>query len=309
MIPEIQNQRQLLDFYRLQTPITHPGRVASLYGDLPKDLAALCRVVQNAIIHMWWIREDTYGITLDQLREAGRDVIGEIGLSSIERRLQHFTNLLKAPLTVEREPCQRTIGNCRDYSLLLTSILRSRGTPARARTGTARYFFPDGSRFEDHWICEFWNEASSRWQQVDPQIDDVMQAALGTRIDFCDLPTDQFLTGWQCHQAVIEGDIAPERIGFGGDMIGRSYTRYKLFGDLAYVTGDEILPWAGWGIGSLAESPKPGDEKLEIRIIGLLKSIDQPAALQEARELMATHERLKRPEGYDPGPFQEAWLE
>ena len=40
----------------------------------------------------------------------------------------------------------------------------------------------------------------------------------------------------------------------------------------------------------------------------LLKGIDQPAVLQEARELMASHERLKRPDGYDPGPFQEEWL-
>ena len=86
------------------------------------------------------------------------------------------------------------------------------------------------------------------------------------------------------------------------------YVLHKMLADLASLTGQEVLPWAGWGIGGPDGGTLPGVHELAQRMAELLKGIDQPAVLQEARELMASHEGLKRPDGYDPGPFQEEWL-
>ena len=161
----------VLDFYARQTRITSPGSFSHLYEGLPREIPELCQVLQNILIHMWWIRQDTYGFTLHELREAGRDVIAEISLSTAENRLSEIQRLEPTPLTSLRRPASRSVGNCRDFSVMLVSILRHRGIPARARTGTTRYFYPDGGKLEDHWICEFWNDKECRWQQADAQID------------------------------------------------------------------------------------------------------------------------------------------
>jgi hypothetical protein len=85
-----------------------------------------------------------------------------------------------------------------------------------------------------------------------------------------------------------------------------SYVRQKLLADVASVTGQEILRWAGWGIagGDVQE----GDEQLLAEIADLLRHIDDPKVLQGALTLIATHPRVKRPDNYSAGRFQEAWL-
>ena len=50
--------------------------------------------------------------------------------------------------------------------VLLASILKYRGIPARVRTGHATYLMPDFH--VSHTICEVWNENDKRWMLVDP---------------------------------------------------------------------------------------------------------------------------------------------
>ncbi len=308
MTKHIETQSDLLDFYARQTDVTNPGDYGTLYDNCPSDISTLCDLLHNVLIHMWWIHEDTYGFTLQHLKDSGRDVLTEIGLRTAFNRLAHIQDLESSPLATPRQPKLRSVGNCRDFSVMLVSMLRHQGIPARARTGVARYFYPDGSKLEDHWICEFWNATEHRWQQVDAQIDQVMRQTLRCTFDVTDLPETQFLNGWQCYQEVAEARIEPERIGFGPDCYGLAYARYKLFGDLAFVTGDELLPWAGWGIGAMNVRSESGDQELIQTMVDLCRNIDSPPMLNEALKLFATHPRLKRPENYDPGPFLEAWL-
>ena len=309
MAKRIETHDDLLDFYRAQTEVSDPASQAFAYETLPGEVAALCAVLQGLLIHMWWIGEKTYGFTRQDLEEDGRDVLDEIGLRTAEQMIDKILAMDARPLAEPREARRRLVGNCRDYTLLLVSILRHRGVPARARTGAGRYFYPDGSRLEDHWICEWWNAADERWQQTDAQLDDVMKQAMALPFDATDLPSDQFLTGWQCHDEVAEGRIEPKRIGYGEDFAGLAYTRHKMLVDLVSLTGEELLPWAGWGIGSFPERAEPGDDELADRIFRLLRSIDEPSVLQEARELIPSHPRLRRLEGYDPGPFRQEWLD
>ncbi len=308
MTARIGTYDELLDFYRRQTEVSDPGPHGSAYDGLPEEIPALCETLQGLMVHMWWIGEETYGFTRDDLADAGRDILAEIGLRTTSDMLGWIFTSDERPLAEPRDAADRLVGNCRDYTLLLVSILRHRGIPARARTGTASYFFPDGSKLEDHWICEFWNEADGRWQQTDPQIDGLMRKAMKMTVDPSDLPAGQFLTGWECWDEVVNGRIDPERIGYDEDFCGRVYARHKMLVDLISLTGEELLPWAGWGLGSFPERRQPGDEELTSRVVELLQGIDRPNILQEALELVASHPRLKRPEGYDPGPFREEWL-
>jgi len=308
MSERIETYDDLLRFYQTQTEITDPGPHAEAYEGLPDGIAELCRAIQQNVIHMWWIGEQTYGFTKEELESEGRDLIDEIGLRSTSDMLAWMMRMDPRPLGEPRDARRRLVGNCRDYTVLLVSILRHRGIPARARTGTARYFYPDGSRLEDHWICEFWNGPEGRWQQTDAQIDDVMRRAMKLTHDPTDLPAEQFLTGWQCYDELASGRIKPEGIGIPPDFCGMGYVRNKMLADLAALTGSEVLPWAGWGIGGPDGGTRPGDRELVERMVDLMKRIDEPAVLQEAREIMAAHERLARPVGYSAGKFRREWL-
>jgi hypothetical protein len=309
MNQRIETHDGLLGFYRTQSEVTDPGPYATAYDDLPEGIPELCRAIQRNLIHMWWIGEQTYGFTKETLEREGRNLIDEISLRTAADMLEWILRMDPRPISEPRDARKRLVGNCRDYTILLVSILRHRDVPARARTGTARYFFPDGSRLEDHWICEFWNEAEQRWQQTDAQIDDVMRESMKLACDPADLPANQFLTGWQCYDELASGRVEPEGIGFPPDFCGMGYVLNKMLADLASVTGMEILPWAGWGIGGPDGGTRPGDRELIERMVELLKGIDELTVFREACDVMATHERLRRPDGYSAGKFQREWLE
>ncbi|HUT20809.1 MAG TPA: transglutaminase domain-containing protein [Anaerolineae bacterium] len=102
------------------------------------------------------LNPDKYGIGPTDLKQAGREPNQEINLRSTEEILEAAMALDDRPLTAPRAALQRVVGNCRDYALLLTAMLRHQGIPARVRSaavprklgyvheGTLRARAPDG---------------------------------------------------------------------------------------------------------------------------------------------------------------------
>ena len=304
MTRRIDALQEVLSYYRKQSWYSNPGRFAPLYDPLPLDIGRLCEFLHHSILHRFWIGEATYGITLDTLTSAGRDTCGEFRLQTVEERLSSIQGLDPRPLSEPRDVAARTVGCCRDFALMLTSILRHKGVPARVRTGIARYFrAPDGYLLEDHYITEFWNQNESRWQQVDPQIDQVQRPAIEPGLDILDLPAGRFLTGWQLLDALRHGEVDPGKVGFPPVNGGFTYGRSKLFADFVGVTGHELPVHGWWGIGAPTSPEQPGDKALLDRMIRILQGIDgnRPEALSDALELTGTHERVKMPVGYNPG--------
>ena len=162
-----------LRFYREQSDISSPGKFAHLFSGLTTTPSEMCRLVQNILIHQFWILDEgNCGVSPASPKAAGRNLDAEINLRSTVDILEHLMRLDDRALAEPRDPECRVVGNCRDYSLLLVSMLRHQGIPARVRSGVARYFYQDG-HLEDHFICEFWNQTQARWQQADAQIDAV----------------------------------------------------------------------------------------------------------------------------------------
>jgi len=306
MTQVIDGTKGVLAYFVRQSATSDPGRMSSLYETLPTDIDLLCRMLHQTILHMFWVGESTYGITFGDLRKAGRDICGEFSYETIEERLANVRALDPRPLSEPREVGARTIGCCRDFALMLASILRYQGVPARVRTGIARYFVaPEGPLFEDHYITEVWDEQDARWRQVDAQIDEVQRPAIEHGLDVLDLPAGRFLTGWQLLSGLRDGTIPADQVGFPPVNAGLTYGRNKLFADFVGVTGHELPVHGWWGIGDPRTPEKPGDDRLIDRMIELLQGIDgnDPEALSEALHLTASHERLKRPAGYTPGKY------
>jgi len=224
--------QDFLAFYASHGPISQPGVYAPLLDDLPREIGALRRVVQGLVLHIFWA--ERYGVPKESVRG------DEVQLRDVARQLERIVELDPRPLMVAREPQTRLVGNCRDFAVILTTLLRQQGVPARARCGFGRYFSP--GRYEDHWVCEYWNTVEQRWVLVDAQLDDLQMSRLAIPFDPLDVPRDQFIVGGRAWQLYRNGEADPNTFGIF-DMGGPWFIRGDFVRDVAALNKVELLPW------------------------------------------------------------------
>jgi excinuclease ABC subunit A len=229
------------EYYTQQSAITDPRAYATLYEVLPSDIAELCAVIQGCVMHL--NMTDHFGL---QLSEEQRQ---EILLRTIPQRLERIVELDASPLTTARPPEKRVIGLCRDYGVMLTSMLRHQGRPARERVGFAAYFRcweRHGYRC-DHRITEYWNAEQSRWILVDPQIDDVQRKQLPSEMDVLDLRTDtEFHLAGEVWLRCRAGEVDPNEYGDSPTDRGMAPIRYALLHDFDALNKVELVGMDAW---------------------------------------------------------------
>jgi hypothetical protein len=250
------------EFYTQQSAQTSPGHRSALFKSLPDKVMDLCEIVQGLFIYDV-VAKDFYGFEPPKAR------LEEIHTRSVAAMLERIRDLDDSPLDVARPPEKRMLSRCDGFVMTLTSMLRSKGVPARARCGFGAYFNPP--RYEDHWVCEWWDDGQGRWRLADPQFDKVWRAKLQIQHDITDVPRDHFLiaaVAWrQCRAGASDPDV------FGISFVklhGLWYVAGNLVRDVAALNRHEMLPWDVWGA-----QPKPGEELDE----GQLKFFDDIAAL------------------------------
>ncbi len=270
-------------FYAGQGAMTDPASYTDMFKGLPEDVPSLCKVVQSNFVHVFWA--ERYGLHLTEEQAVTlqiRDVAGKLAV---------MRGANGAPLTTPRPLEARQVGNCRDFSTLLCSMLRHQGVPARARCGFGTYFLP--GHYEDHWVCEYWNRDENRWVMVDAQIDEFQKRALNIDFDTLDVPHDRFITGGRAWQMCRRGEVDPNDFGIQ-DMHGIWFIWGNVIRDLLAMNKVEILPWDG-DFGLLTQSledPLPDEETLML--------YDEIAAIPDApfdkmRKFYLREERLRVP--------------
>lgn len=286
----------MLSFYTSQSTYSDPGKWApQQYENLPDSVEELVGVVQNIIIHQFWIHDSqNYGITPKMLIESGRRPNEEINLLTVEQILDKYFELNDAGLDIARSASDHVVGNCRDFTLMLVSFLRHKGIPARSRSGVAKYFTPN--RYEDHFLCEYYDEIEARWTRVDAQLDQLMIKKCGISFNTLDVPHDAFFDAAESMDQV-DVDGPPERYGIDA-YTGERYLNYKLFSDYAHLNKMEILPWEGWGIGFRAAS-----ENLENGDLETLKNVKRAIKCNDIKAISKSFEANKdfmQPSDYIP---------
>jgi hypothetical protein len=247
-------------YFQQQGRMSDPGEFGYLFQDLLGSIADLVRVVQGVTIHIFWA--ERYGF------QPPKERMGELELRSMPKRLERTLELEPSPMQEPRPPDKKLLGNCRDHSLLLASMLRHQKIPARARCGFGAYFLPD--HYEDHWVTEYWNAEQERWILVDAQLDDFQCQAMSVPFDPLDVPRDQFVTGGTAWRMCRSGGADPEKFGIF-DMHGLGFIRGNLVRDIASLNKMEMLPWDCWGIILSEQLDDPDD----------LAMLDEMAALTE----------------------------
>ncbi|MET9316373.1 transglutaminase-like domain-containing protein [Kribbella sp. NPDC003505] len=286
--------------YAMQTRFSDPGVHAGLFDALPDDIPGIAAVVRNLLIHY---RAGGIEFTGDRLAEIDNRWVSAILATDHKRN--------GTALAVPREPFDRVVGCCRDYTLLFVSMLRHQGIPARSRVGFGNYFAEGFDH--DHVVAEYWN--GDRWVMIDAEMD---PADPRFTFDVADMPAGPFRSAaevWRGYRdGVLDGDLfgadpnpdAPLRL-HGGWFI-RTYVHYQL----AHLNGDELLLWDNWG--GMSDTLDGADLDLTDRIADLMLASDNgdETATKEVNDLYRTDPALTftgrafvtSPAG---GPF--AWLD
>jgi hypothetical protein len=269
-----------LDFYRQQTDVTDPGEFAGLFAELPDDLPASVTVLQDALVHrdgaLW-----RFGVLLSEERYA-------------EGETRRVRDILATMGSLDRQPPeQRFAGTCRDYCVVLCSMLRYRGIPTRIRGGFGNYNWSCGGPrlFDDHWLVEYWTEQHG-WRRVDAQV--AGQAATDYRVEFdaFDVPRDRWVAAGQAWQ---EGRAGTRDVSIfvvsGLRRRGLDMIRGTLLRDLAALNNIEGFPWEMWG---LMTGPFEDLGPSELALLDRAAEISAKGGpLDDARRLYAGHAELR----------------
>lgn len=158
-----QADNSVLNFYRQYSAFTDPGEYEYLYENLPDSLPELCSLIKSQFIH-------PYGELNKYREQIPKERWNEMfRYPSVKSILEGLVSYDSSGIVNDRKPEARLVLGCNQNAILLASILKYRGIPARVRFGHASYIIP-GFHIS-HTICEVWNKDDNRWMLVDPSMD------------------------------------------------------------------------------------------------------------------------------------------
>jgi hypothetical protein len=266
--------------YAIQTRFSDPGTYAGLYDALPDDIGEIAAVVRNLLIHY---RAGGIEFTGERLAEIDNRWVSAILATDQERN--------GTALATPREPVDRVVGCCRDYTLVFVSMLRHKGIPARSRVGFADYFVEGFN--PDHVVAEYFD--GDRWVPIDAELD---PADPQYPFDVADLPRGRLRSAAEVWRGYRDGELDGDRFGadpspdrplklHGGWFI-RNYVHYQL----AHLNGDELLLWDNWG--AMTDTLDGADLELTDRIADLMIASDNgdETAGKQVNDLYRTDPRL-----------------
>jgi hypothetical protein len=232
------NLNKQLEYFAKPSKLTSAGKYIDTITDLPNDIQELTGIVQGLCIHLF-TSLSFYGYTIPEVRTE------EAHIRNFEKMLEKIIELDSKPLTKARKVEKKLVGVCHHFAKILTSILRAKKIPARMRYGFGSYF--NSGFYEDHSVCEYWNQKESRWVIVDPQFDNIWKKKLSIKHNVLDVPRNLFLTpadGWILSR---QGKVDPNKFGiFQGNMRGLWFLAGNLVKDLASINKMEMLQWDAW---------------------------------------------------------------
>ena len=248
----------VLDFYRQYSTFTDPGEYAYLYKNLPDSLPELCSLIRSQFIHPF--------TELPQYRDIiPKERCNEYkNYPTVQSILKGLVTYDSRGFVKDRKPEDRLVLGCRECSIILASVLKHRGIPARVRAGHAAYLIPDFHA--SHTICEVWNEKEKRWMLVDPST------------GMIDFSREKFDFSNELWLKMQKNEIDPSLYGLPGSHSGLVSIVGKIGPDLASILGNEYpidqnAPILDYAFKNNNQLPA---EQIEIlnKICELMKSLD-----------------------------------
>jgi hypothetical protein len=216
------------------SPMSDPGRYLEKITALSSDVGSVICLIQGLLVHGDLAAE--YGLDPAKLSPTVRKTL------SMVERLQDVLQRDGRPFEAERPPERRSLGTCRDFALMLCSILRCHGVPSRIRCGFAAYF---GAQWEDHWVCEYWDAKTGLWLLGDAQLDRMITSRNAIRFDPIDVPRSDFLTAGEAWLGCRSGQFDSGNFGHG-DVTGLWSVKINVWRDHYALNAKETSEWDRW---------------------------------------------------------------
>jgi len=301
-------------YYTEATHISSVEGYEAYLDDVPDEIHLIIQVIQGLLIHDSWLEhykvKEKSENTPNTPRLTARDILHTI------------TKIDNRSFLIPRGIEGRTIVCCRDFSLLLCSILRYKKIPCRIRAGFASYLAPP-DMFEDHWICEYWDAFEETWVRVDPQIDlfqhkmirewtnhynDPQYTKMINKFDNLNIKECDFYTAGEIWNLVKNKKTNPMQYGlyFDPESFGINFIKANLLRDFACLSKDEPRVnymkntplWKKWVF-----SNKPFDtlNQDEIKLLDTIATYSQKKEIDVSQiiNLYADNRKIQVPEEND----------
>ncbi len=237
--------KKIPDYYLEFGEFTNPGLYGNIIKKLPDDIREIGLLVRKQIIHRSTLEHGNTGSNKDLRYGDMTKVPWYRGCEddlfpTASAMLAELFRRDKRGLVLDRATEDKLILTCRFTAILVVSILKAKGIPARARCGFAPYFEVEGleeGKSYDHWIIQYWNKEKSRWVTVDA--DACLEGYI--KFDVFDMPDKAFdfsADAWiKVRKGEVEGSHFKDAVGFEGLVT----ISWQLFHDFHALMNNEIL--------------------------------------------------------------------
>ena len=167
--------KKIINHYLEFSQYTSPGLYKNtIKKDLPNDVRKIGELVRKQIIHRTTLEAGNVGTNADKkfgdmakvpwFRQPEDDIF--VTASSMLAELYRRD---KSGFLNNRSEKDKLVLTCRFVTVLMASILKSKGIPCRVRAGNAPYFNMGslGKVSADHWINQYWDSKGKRWVTID----------------------------------------------------------------------------------------------------------------------------------------------
>lgn len=237
--------KKILDHYLAFSTYTNPGCYKDkLAVDLPNDVKEIGTLVRKNIVHRTVLAAGNTGTNVDLkfgdmakmpwYRQPEDDIL--ITTSAMLAELYRRDPRGFIPdRAVENKP----VLTCRFVAILMAAILKSKGTPARVRSGNAAYFDMGtlGNVSADHWIDQYWNEKENHWITID--VDGSWELKDG--LDPYDMPEGKFDFPADAWLNIRSGKVDPQHFYNAKPERGAIVVLWSLFYDFHCLMNNEII--------------------------------------------------------------------
>lgn len=236
--------KKILEFYKQTSQFTDLGYYKEFAKSLPNDIEELCILQRMQIIHPVAYND----IDIRNKRNCFWGDMTKMPITRLDYEEDYFPTaqsmiaelLRNNPIyNIKREAKDKINITCRGQAILLASILKAKGIPARARSGFAPYIKYDGISY-DHWITEYYDESENIWKLVDAD-EHCPDHEMG--FDLNNIPYDRFIFGANAYLGLREKSIKEDSILYSSNPVtlGMKAALRGLFYDFHSLMNNEII--------------------------------------------------------------------
>ncbi|MBI4836304.1 MAG: transglutaminase domain-containing protein [Candidatus Abawacabacteria bacterium] len=260
-------QQAVWDHYRSFGLFTFPGKYQEdLQKNLPDDIREIGKLVRGSLVHRTSLIEGNQLENTDLrfgdmtrmpwYRQPEDDV-----LTTASAMLAELYRRDPRGIVADRAVENKLVVTCRYVAILMASILKAKGIPARVRAGHAPYFsFCHQMNIScDHWLNEYWHEKEKRWVIID--VDGSL--SLAEDFDPYDMPAGKFDFPAPAWLGLRKQTIDPLRFWNAKPERGALVLLWSFFYDFHCLMNQEILYIHGPLFGSSVQLANLLPEKLK----------------------------------------------